>query len=88
MFSDENHPQGTELAIETFKQVDLRRRKILTLRKTVIKVRTRISSSRKLTNQIIHNKVKKKNLIWKQYQKKKSNEINFISNHLSYFGSE
>lgn len=60
MFSEENHPQGTELAIEIFKQVDLRRRKILILRKTVIKVRTRISSSRKLTNQIIHNKVKKK----------------------------
>ena len=60
MFSTENHPQGTELAIEIFKQVDLRRRKILILRKTVIKVRTRISSSRKLTNQIIHNKVKKK----------------------------
>ena len=61
-FSEENHPQGTELGIETFKQVDLRRRKILTLRKTVIKVRTRISSSRKLTNQIIHNKVKKKKI--------------------------
>ena len=60
MFSEENHPQGTELAIEIFKQVDLRRSKILILRKTVIKVRTRISSSRKLTNQIIHNKVKKK----------------------------
>lgn len=87
MFSEENHPQGTELAIEIFKQVDLRRSKILILRKTVIKVRTRISSSRKLTNQIIHNKVKKKNLIWK-YGKKKSNEINFISNHLNYFGSE
>ena len=66
MFSEENHPQGTELAIEIFKQVDLRRSKILILRKTVIKVRTRISSSRKLTNQIIHNKVKKKNLIWEK----------------------
>lgn len=60
MFSEENHPQGTELGIKTFKQVDLRRRKILTLRKTDIKVRTIISSSRKLINQIIHNKVKKK----------------------------
>lgn len=50
--------------------MDLRRRKILTLRKTDIKVRTIISSSRKLINQIIHNKVKK-NLIWKQYRGKK-----------------
>lgn len=70
MFSEENHPQGTELAIEIFKQVDLRRSKILILRKTVIKVRTRISSSRKLTNQIIHNKVKKKKSNMEIWEKK------------------